>query len=380
MKGNRKLFQDIWFIMVSSIGGFILSLTGLSIGWMIGTLITAVFLSFQRVATLKLPPNRKGIARYWLYIGQCILGIELGQKINVSVIYIFKENWVAIIVMLLLSVLFSLLSGFILWKFSQTDMLTSFFGTAPGGLSAIPSIAEEVGANTAVVSIIQIMRVFLVVLLVPVVLSFLNVNTATPTIAHNYSASRGIPEFEVGQLFWTIVLALVAWGGYYVGRYLKFPAPWLIGSMLGVSVTQALSSFSISHSLIAWWPHIVIILSQVLIASSIGSRFHKNMFIGLKKTLLVALISMFGLIITMFVCALLVSKITGISFITAALAFAPGGIAEMATTAVVLHADSTFVVVVQVLRVITVCIILPPFFKLLNRQRLRKNVRSHVSA
>ncbi|HWO97400.1 MAG TPA: AbrB family transcriptional regulator [Bacillus sp. (in: firmicutes)] len=380
MKGNKKFFQDIWFIIVSSMGGFILSLTGLSIGWMIGTLIMAAFLSFRPTVSLKLPYNRKGIPRYWLYAGQCILGIELGQKINVSVIYIFKENWMVIIVMLLLSVIFSLLSGFVLWKFSQTDMLTSFFGTAPGGLSAIPGIAEEVGANTVVVSIIQTMRVFLVVLTVPIIVSSLSANIVDPTVPYNYSTSRGIPEFEIGHLFGTTILVLVACGGYYVGKHLKFPAPWLVGGMLSVSVIQVLSSSYVGHNMIAWWPHTVIILSQILMASSIGSRFHKNMFIGLKKTLLVALLSTLGLIVAMFVCAFFVSKVTGITFVTAALAFAPGGIAEMATTAVVLHADSTLVVVVQVLRVIMVCIILPPFFKLLNQRRLRKDVRSHVSA
>ncbi|MDQ0247359.1 membrane AbrB-like protein [Bacillus fengqiuensis] len=380
MKRNKKFFQDVWFMAVSSTGGLILSLTGLSIGWMIGTLIMAVFLSFRRPPSLKMPHHQKGLPRYWLYAGQCILGIELGQKMNLSVISIFQENWASILVMLFLSVVFSLLSGFVLWKFSQTDMLTSFFGTAPGGLSAIPGIAEEVGANTAVVSIIQTMRVFLVVFTVPIIVSSLAVHTANPTIAHNGPASGGIPNFEVNQLFWTIVLVVAAWGGYYIGKHLKFPAPWLVGSMLSVSVIQALGSSYVGHDLIAWWPHTVIILSQVFIASSIGSRFRKNMFIGLKKTLLVALLSTLGLIIAMFVCAFFVSKITGITFITAALAFAPGGIAEMATTAVVLHADSTLVVVVQVLRVIMVCMILPPFFKLLNRRRLRKNVHSQASA
>lgn len=88
-------------------------------------------------------------------------------------------------------------------------MLTSFFGTAPGGLSAIPGIAEEVGANTAVVSIIQTMRVFLVVFTVPIIVSSLAVHTANPTIAHNGPASGGIPNFEINQLFWTIVLVVV---------------------------------------------------------------------------------------------------------------------------------------------------------------------------
>ncbi|WP_261386153.1 AbrB family transcriptional regulator, partial [Bacillus paralicheniformis] len=115
-----------------------------------------------------------GIHHGWLQFGQMLLGIELGQKINMSVISIFKENWLIVGVMLLLSVVFAMLSGFVLWRFSKTDMLTSFVGTAPGGLSAMPGIAQEVGANTAIVSLVQMIRVLLVVMTIPFFVFFIN--------------------------------------------------------------------------------------------------------------------------------------------------------------------------------------------------------------
>src|SRR3954447_15375409 len=170
---KKKNFQYTWFVFLCGVGGFILSLTGLPIGWMIGTLLTATFLTILRPKKRSLSHHQDGIPKYWLYIGQCILGIELGQKVTSSVLYIFQENWLTILILLLLSIFFSLLSGLVLWKYSKLDMLTSFFATAPGGLSSIPGIAEEVGANTGVVSIIQAMRVFLVIITIPVVISFL---------------------------------------------------------------------------------------------------------------------------------------------------------------------------------------------------------------
>ena len=372
MKENRFL-KDVWFIMISSSGGVLLSLTGLSIGWMIGTLIMAALLSFKRPALLRLPNNRNGIPPYWLRIGQCILAIELGRKINLSVLHIFKENWMTILIILFLSIIFSVISGFVLWKSSGTDMLTSFFGTAPGGLSAMPGIAEEVGANTAVVTIIQTMRVFLVVFTVPIIISSWIAHPDDQTVAY---VPFETPSSEMGQVLWTVVLGLAVWGGYYIGRYLRLPAPWLVGGMISVAIVQALVSSYTGYDLMIWWPHSVIVLSQIFIAASIGSRFHKNMIRGLRKTMVVALLSTFGLISIMFVCAFFVSKVTGITFVTAALAFAPGGIAEMATMSVVLHADSTFVVAVQVLRILVVCILMPPFFRLLNHWKKRKDTYS----
>lgn len=376
MKRNSTFFRSVWFIAISSLGGFLLSLTDLSIGWMIGTFLAAALLSFLRPSLLRRDANQKGVPKYWLFIGQCILGIELGQKINLSFLHIFKEYWLTIILMLLLSIFFSLLSGFVLWKYSKTDMLTSFFGTAPGGLSAMPGIAEEVGANTAVVSIIQTMRIFLVILIIPIIVSF----WASNQVDQVTFSAQTVSPFKWENLLWTLVLVGIAYGGYHLGKYLKFPAPWLIGSMVGVAVVQSFGSLYLGHDMVSWWPYIVITLSQIFIAASIGSRFHKSMFIGLKQTIMVAFLSTMGLIFSMIMCAFFVSKVTGIALITAVLAFAPGGIAEMTTTSVVLNADSTFVVAVQVLRVIIVCVILPPFFRLLNYWEHKKHLSSQASA
>jgi membrane AbrB-like protein len=343
---------------------------------MIGTFLAAVLLTFLKLSLLRSDASQKGVPKYWLYMGQCILGIELGLKINLSFLNIFKEYWMTILLILLLSIFFSLLSGFVLWKYSKTDMLTSFFGTAPGGLSAMPGIAEEVGANTAVVSIIQSMRVLLVILIIPILVS----SWARNPVGHVTSPAQTASHFEWEKLFWTLLLVGIAYGGYHLGKYLKFPAPWLIGSMVGVAVVQSFGSLYMGHDMVSWWPHALITLSQIFIAASIGSGFHKSMFIGLKQTIMVAFLSTIGLIFSMIICAIFVSKVTGIALITAVLAFAPGGIAEMATTSVVLNADSTFVVAVQVLRIMIVCVILPPFFRLLHLWEHKKHLSSQPSA
>ncbi|WP_199484523.1 AbrB family transcriptional regulator [Peribacillus glennii] len=380
MKDNRNLFQTIRFIALSSIGGLVLSLTGLSIGWIIGTLIMAALLSITKPQFLKLPEGQQGISRKWMNVGQLILAIELGQSINLSVLHTLRDNWNTIVIMLVFSIILSLLSGFVLWKFSNTDMLTSLFGTAPGGIAAMPSIAEELGANTAVVSIIQTMRIFLVIFTVPILASSWYHNHVEQAVSLSNPATITAPEFELSQLLWTALLALGAWAGIYVAKYVKIPAPWLVGGMIGAASVQMLSTFISGHEMIAWWPNLAMILSQIFIASCVGSRFYKGMFEGIRKTLIISLFSTLALIMCMLLCALFVAKVTGISLLTSLLAFAPGGVAEMATTAAVLNADATFVVAVQVLRIVVVCITLPPLFRLLNSWEVRRMKSSRLSA
>ncbi|AUS13295.1 MULTISPECIES: AbrB family transcriptional regulator [Bacillus] len=365
MKKDENLLKDLWFIAISAAGGFILSLTGISIGWMIGTLIVACCLAMIRPAWLMMAPDQKGINRRWLALGQMILGIELGQKLNLSVLSVLKDHWFSVGVMLILSILLAMLSGYVLWRFSKTDMMTSFVGTAPGGLSAMPSIAQEVGANTAIVSLVQMMRVLLVVLSIPflVIMIYTKQDSSTSAAAGLSSATT---DFRLAPVLWTVILILAAWGACKAAKCLKFPAPWLLGSMLGVAIVHVGGAAVIGHDMTAWWPSQANHVSQVFLGATIGSKMYKSMFAGVTRIIIVGFVSSVGLIAAMFLSAVIVSELTGISLITSVLAFAPGGIAEMATTSVTLHADSTFVVAVQVIRVILVIALLPPFYRLLH--------------
>jgi uncharacterized protein len=377
MEKMKGFFQFVLFVFICGVGGYFLSLTDLPVGWMIGTLLVATFLSIRCPQFLKLPSSQKGIPKYWLFIGQCILGVELGQRLNRSVLTIFQDNWLMITIMLLLSIVFSLLSGFFLWKFSNLDMLTSFFATTPGGLSSIPSIAEEVGANTGVVSIIQVMRIFLVILTIPVAMSLWI--GKTKNLEDNMTISNNLTKFGIEPFIVTLMFILIACFGYYVGRRMKLPAPWLIGSMISIAAVKGFGSVIIGYDLIAWWPQSLMIISQVFIGASIGSRFNKAMFKGLPKTLMISSLSTLGLIVSMFLCANIVSIITDINLLTASLAFAPGGIAEMTTTALVLNGDATLVVTVQVLRIIVVFILLPPLFRFIKYIEFKKRSHMHLS-
>ncbi|MEC1738817.1 AbrB family transcriptional regulator [Bacillus mojavensis] len=366
MKKDKNLLRDVWFIAISAAGGFILSLTGISIGWMIGTLIVACCLAMLRPAWLMMAPDQKGINRRWLALGQMILGIELGQKLNLSVLSVLKDHWFSVGIMLILSILLAMLSGYVLWRFSKTDMMTSFVGTAPGGLSAMPSIAQEVGANTAIVSLIQMMRVLLVVLSIPFLVILIYAKQDGPANATTQTVSAATTEIGLAPVLWTGVLIFVAWGACKAAKYLKFPAPWLLGSMLGVAAVHIGGASITGHDMLAWWPSQANHFSQIFLGATIGSKMYKSMFAGVTRIMIVGFISSVGLIAAMLLSAVIVSKLTGISLITSVLAFAPGGIAEMATTSVTLHADSTFVVAVQVIRVILVIALLPPFYRLLH--------------
>lgn len=366
MQSTKKILQNLWFILVSSIGGFLLSRTGVSIGWMIGSLMLAGGLALWKPAFVSFQQVEIKLMKHWMWTGQFILGIQLGQQMNSTVWRVFHEDGLIVLAMLLLSISFSLLSGFILWRFSSTDFITSFVGTAPGGLSAMPGIASELGANVAVVSLTQMVRVLLVTGTVPFFISMWALHSS-------HFVGKGTRTIAVLQttdphLAWTTVLVAVAAAGVFVAKWIRVPSPWLVGGMIFVAIAQTLGGVLKGHDLNAWWPNWLMIVAQILMGASIGSSLNKEMFQGARRIFLVGLAGSVGLVMATTVCAYIVSRFTDIGLATSVLAFAPGGIAEMAATAVILNADSTFVVAVQVIRVIIVVAILPSFFKWVNRK------------
>ena len=176
----------------------------------------------------------------------------------------------------------------------------------------------------------------------------------------------------MGSANWDVDFGFISLGRILCRKILEISSP--IACWGNGLCSDCSKSFSIllGHDLLVWWPESIMILSQIFIASSIGSRFQRSMFIGIRKTFMIAFVSTIGLIIAMFACAYLWQSnryyIVNICF-----GFCSWGVAEMATTAVVLHADSTFVVTVQVLRIVVVILILPPFFQTTKSKRFATN-------
>ncbi|MCI4139926.1 AbrB family transcriptional regulator, partial [Bacillus vallismortis] len=79
---------------------------------------------------------------------------------------------------------------------------------APGGLSAMPSIAQEVGANTAIVSLVQMMRVLLVVLSIPFLVIIIYTKQDHSASAAAETLSSATTDFMLAHVLWTAVLIL----------------------------------------------------------------------------------------------------------------------------------------------------------------------------
>lgn len=380
---NKKLipfYQNLILILLASMGGFLLSLTGLSVGWMIGSMVTLGFLSLRKPGWfMKLLPQ-KGLNPHWKNAAQVILAIQVGRTMTNNVFNVFQSSWLSISIMMILSIVLSILLGLFFNQFTKSGMITSFYATTPGGISNMPSIAQEVGANPVIVSLIQAMRIFLVVSLIPFFalewednssVSSTLLNSTTSAWVHSNGMMGIISSFLSNSIIWTIILTFSAIGGYYVAKRLKFPAARLVGGIIGVTVMQVTSSSLLGMNVLPFFPSWMKIVAEICLGASIGVSLKKEMFVGMKKIMIVGLISSVSFVLIMAGASICLSDFSKLPTVTSILAFAPGGVAEMTITAVVLKADVPFVVAVQTLRLILIFLLLPPIFHIIHKYYFR---------
>lgn len=350
---QHSFTQQLIYIGLCAIGGLLLELFGLSIGWMIGTLLVATTFSINREKWSKESLFNLKMPTFWTQLGQLIFGIHLGQRLTLSVFDVFYDHWFLISLTLVISIVVAMITGLILWKHTVADLMTSFYGTAPGGITTMVTIGEEEGGNVAIISIVQSMRKYLVLLLVPLFVASLNGGEALASASYENSPSILLTAF---MLIVSLIFA-------YLGKLIHAPARWIVMPMVGVALFKGLISVTFGYDVVLWWPHAIFVFAQISLGASIGSRINKDMFAGMGKVALVSFGTTLLLIATTLISAFVITHVTDITFITALLAFAPGGIAEMAATAILVGADSVFVVTVQVIRIMIVLMVLPVLFR-----------------
>ena len=130
---------------------------------------------------------------------------------------------------------------------------------SPGALSQVIMRGTERNADVAGIAVVQIMRVIILTAMVPMLLA------ATGMVGHGPLPSRGPAATPMALA----ELAAAAGAASLVLRWLKFPASWMFGAMLGSSV---LHGTGLIEGTVPQWAYVAAVIG---IGTLIGSRFGK---------------------------------------------------------------------------------------------------------
>jgi uncharacterized protein len=273
-----------------------------------------------------------------------VIGVSIGSTVTPEVVETALA-WPAslavlsvTLVLVLVTVKAALMRGF------GYDRLTAMLAATPGHLSFVLGISADLNADVARVALVQTVRVLLLTLLVPVLIS------AWGAVGTAYLPDYGLISVPAAAIVFALALAFGL-----VFKRLRFPAPLLLGAM-------AVSGFGHGSGLTPGaLPPWLTAAAFVAMGCLIGTRFRGlgragllgSFVAGTAATLIACAVAAVGAILT--------AELIGLPPAALLLAFAPGGVEVMAALAVETGLEPAFVAAHHVFRLVILTVIVPVF-------------------
>lgn len=150
-----------------------------------------------------------------------------------------------------------------------------------------------------------------------------------------------------------VVLTLVVGVlGYKIAKFLKIPAPGILGSMLFVGITNIFFGY-------AKFIRPIKIFSVALSGAYIGVKIKRKDVVNFKYVIKPFFILVFAFTINTFLVGSIIHYFFDLDWMTSLLSCVPGGVSEMSIIAMDLNADAGIVTVMQTVRLIGTLIVFP---------------------
>jgi uncharacterized protein len=343
MRVKSLLHVPSWRVIPSltlAVGlGWFAAYAHVPLAWVLGPLIATAFASIAGFPVFAPVLGRR--------LGQAIVGTSVGLNITAAAVGVLLMWAPWMIVTALVAILLSAALSVPMSMISRIDHKTAFFSLTPGGLSEMANIGVSVGAEPEPIAISQALRVALLVCLMPPLIIALGIDGGLS----DQAAQIRLSWFEIAAAL------LAGLAGVAVTRLLRFNNPWTVGAILGTGIVAA------TGLLTGRIPGLLFSIGQFLIGITIGARFRRESLIRLPRIFVVSSMFTILLAVLLFAYAGAVSSVTGIDLASVALGASPGGMAEMALTAQVLHLNVALVIAFHVIRAFFVNALTLYFYK-----------------
>ncbi len=152
-------------VLVATAGGLILNYFQVPAGAMIGSMLVVIL--------LMLAGNVIYVPSWIKTITQIATGAILGARLGKSDLLGLKEIAIPAIMLLVIMTLVNLASGFMVYHFTKLDLSTALYSCAPGGSNDMAIMAEEMGCDTPKVIALHVLRICLVVMVYPMLMTLI---------------------------------------------------------------------------------------------------------------------------------------------------------------------------------------------------------------
>lgn len=345
--------------LLAFLGGYLFDRLGIYLPWMLGPLFVVM------LAKIKL-----GNYIFWSKairsIGLIILGLQLGSSFTKQSLNEMTEYLPVMLFTTVIVIVFAVLTGLFVGKKMNLSMSTSLLGSFPGGLSQMVILSEDMKeSDETVVGFMQTLRVILVISIVPwLVTHVMSVDSEAAII------KQKSPFFMFdydGQLALLLIASLLLF--IFIAKKVHFPLPFLLGPLIAAAV------FNLTGSEAPHIPGFWLNLSQLLIGAHLGFTLKVDNPRLFRKMFGVVFVSNILLIGFCYYLAIYFSPVLSLPANELFLSMAPGGVAEMAVTAMSVSVDVSIVTSFHLFRILFILFLVSPLIKLLDRGQRRNRTR-----
>jgi len=253
------------------------------------------------------------------------------------------QDWLPVTLVSAATLGISMAAGRVLARYTALDVPTATLGMIAGGASGIVTMADDLGGDDRLVAFMQYLRVLVVVLLTPILIAAFGGGSGT---------NAGPSEAAFGEATDWLLTATIAVLAALAARRLNVPAGTLLGPMI---VAGALTLAGVEFAV----PPILRELAFALIGLQVGLRFTFSTVKLLGRLIVPVLGAVFALLIGCAGLAVLLTLTTEVTFRDAYLATTPGGLYAVLAVAVGAGANTTFILAVQILRLLVAVLLAP---------------------
>ncbi len=322
-------------LAAAGIGGAVASWIGVPVGFLLGAaLATAAVVLAGLHFTLPEPVRLLAFFALGLQAGSGVTPAAMEQV----------TLWPLSFIMLFFAIALTIIATFLyLVKGEGWDRQTAFFAALPGALTFVLAAARETKADFRAVTIVQTIRLFLIIgIVVPIISAY---EGAEPALGqHSLPADAA---FQFSLLAGCGIAAAIA------GHFSRLPGGMMLGALLASAFLFGTSQVTVRM------PDPLANTGLVILGMVIGSRF-SGLGIGQIRGLF--RISFFAFIVGTVAAsavAILLSWMSGIGPSKIALAFVPGAMEAMTVISFILGIDPTYVAAHHVMRFLMIAVAVP---------------------
>jgi membrane AbrB-like protein len=329
-------------IAVGLAGGALFAVLRAPLPWVLGSMAACAVAGIAGLPVAAGPATRRPMA--------AVVGVVLGSSFHPDLLAVAVQWWLPLLMLPFFLATAAVLCVVWFRRVAGFDRATAYFAGMPGGIAEMVLLGGERGADERIVGLIHGARIMLVVFVLPFLIRHFH---APPPMAGGTVATHAmVPDLEL--LLWGGA-SIVA--GLAIGRALRLPAWHLIGPL---AVSAALHATGVTDFRVPLW---LLAAAQVGLGATIGCRFRGLTPAEFVRILMLAAGSTAILLLLTFAWAAAVGWITGLDIGLLALAYSPGGLAEMSMVALSLALEPSVVIIHHLTRVVLVLIGAPIAFR-----------------